>query len=231
MNNTFVFAVQGEGRGHLTQAIATYEMLIANGHQVAAVMIGSSNRREIPAFVRERIKAPVISILSPNFITDKDNKSIQLGKTIFTNMLQWRKFRKSMKQIHEVVDRYKPDLLLNFYEPLIGLCSLFSKLNTRIISIAHQFIYLHPDFEFPEGSSRKECYAIKKYTALTAKGSDKLLALSFYPLPFAPSAIQEHPYQPTTFTQGSCRTGSVSWKSYPGIYPQCGLYAGYYQLA
>lgn len=183
MNNTFVFAVQGEGRGHLTQAIATYEMLIANGHQVAAVMIGSSNRREIPAFVRERIKAPVISILSPNFITDKDNKSIQLGKTIFTNMLQWRKFRKSMKQINEVVDRYKPDLLLNFYEPLIGLCSLFSKLNTRIISIAHQFIYLHPDFEFPEGSSRKECYAIKKYTALTAKGSDKLLALSFYPLP------------------------------------------------
>jgi hypothetical protein len=31
MNNRFVFAVQGEGRGHLTQAIATYEMLIARG--------------------------------------------------------------------------------------------------------------------------------------------------------------------------------------------------------
>lgn len=182
MNNTFVFAVQGEGRGHLTQAIATYEMLIANGHHVAAVMIGSSNRREIPAFVRERIKAPIINILSPNFITDRNNKSIQLGKTIFKNILQWRKFRKSMQKINEVVDTYKPDLLLNFYEPLIGLCSSFNKLNTRIISVAHQFIYLHPEFEFPKGSSKKESYAIKKYTELTAKGSDKLLALSFYPL-------------------------------------------------
>lgn len=182
MKNTFVFAVQGEGRGHLTQAIAAYEILISNGHHVAAVMIGSSSRREIPAFVRERIKAPIFNILSPNFITDKDNKSIQLGKTIYKNMLQWRKFRKSIRQINEVVDTYKPDLLLNFYEPLIGLCSLFNKLNTRIISIAHQFIYLHPEFEFPKGSNRKESYSIKKYTELTAKGSVKLLALSFYPL-------------------------------------------------
>ena len=60
MNNTFVFAVQGEGRGHLTQAIAVYEMLTQRGHQVKAVLIGSSSRREIPAFVKERIKAPII---------------------------------------------------------------------------------------------------------------------------------------------------------------------------
>ena len=53
MNNTFVFAVQGEGRGHLTQAIATYELLLSRGHKVAAVLIGSSSRREIPSFVRE----------------------------------------------------------------------------------------------------------------------------------------------------------------------------------
>ena len=182
MNNNFVFAVQGEGRGHLTQAIATYEMLVANGHHVAAVLVGSSNRREIPSFVRERIKAPIITFHSPNFVTDKDNKCIQLGKTIFKNMLQWKKFRRSMKLIREVVDTYKPDLLLNFYEPLIGFCSSFSKLNTRIISIAHQFIYLHPEFEFPKGSSKKESLAIKKYTELTAKGSERLLALSFYPL-------------------------------------------------
>lgn len=182
MKKTFVFAVQGEGRGHLTQAIATYEMLTARGHNVAAVMIGSSCRREIPAFVKEKIKAPVITFHSPNFVTDKNNKSIQLGKTICKNLLQWKKFRKSIQLIREVVDIYQPDLLVNFYEPLIGISSVFKKLNTRIVSAAHQFIYLHPGFSFPEGGRKTDRYAIKKYTQLTARGSDKLLALSFYPL-------------------------------------------------
>lgn len=182
MNNTFVFAVQGEGRGHLTQAIATYELLLSRGHKVAAVLIGSSSRREIPSFVRERIKAPIITYRSPNFITDKENKSILLGRSIVQNVWQWKKFRKSMKLIREVVDEYKPDLLLNFYEPLIGICSMFKKLNTKVISAAHQYIYLHPSFQFPEGGSKSDQLAIKFYTKLTAKGSEKLLALSFYPL-------------------------------------------------
>ena len=182
MNNRFVFVVQGEGRGHLTQAIAMYEMLTANGHHVSAVLVGSSNRREIPAFVRERINAPVILFHSPNFVTDKENKCIQLGKSIYKNLLQWRKFRKSMKLIRETVDRHNPDLLLNLYEPLIGICSFCKKLNTRIISIAHQYIYLHPAFQFPTDGNKTDQFAIRKYTELTAKGSDKLIALSFYPL-------------------------------------------------
>src|SRR5687767_1213858 len=103
MNNRFVFAVQGEGRGHLTQAIATYEMLIARGHTVCAVLIGSSNRREIPSFVRERIKVPIITYRSPNFVTDKENKSIRISRTIVKNMLQWRTYRKSMRLIREVI--------------------------------------------------------------------------------------------------------------------------------
>ena len=182
MNKTFVFAVQGEGRGHLTQAIATFELLTANGHTVAAVLIGSSKRREIPAFVRERIKAPIITFYSPNFVTDKDNKSIKLSATVFNNLLLWKTYRKSMRLIREVLTTYRPDVLLNFYEPLIGLCSFFKKFDCKIVSIAHQYIYLHPSFSFPEDGNRREAYIIKQYTKLTAKGSDHLLALSFYPV-------------------------------------------------
>ncbi len=182
MNNRFVFAVQGEGRGHLTQAIATYEMLIARGHTVCAVLIGSSRRREIPAFVRERIKAPIITYRSPNFATDKENKSIRIGRTIAKNVMQARTYRKSMRLIREAIAQYNPDLLLNFYEPLIGLSSVFKKLDTKIISIAHQFIYMHPEFQFPDEGNKSDAFAIKQYTKLIAKGSDKLLALSFYPL-------------------------------------------------
>lgn len=182
MKNTFVFAVQGEGRGHLTQAIATYEMLIAKGHTVKAVLIGSSSRREIPAFVRERIKAPVITYKSPNFVTDKNNKSIKIGKTVLHNLINWRVFKKSIRSIKEVLKEHQPDVLLNFYEPLVGIGSFFKPIHKNIVSVAHQFIYMHPEFRFPEGGSKSDSLAIKQYTKLTAKGSSKLIALSFYPL-------------------------------------------------
>lgn len=182
MKNTFVFAVQGEGRGHLTQAIAVYEMLTRKGHQVSAVLIGSSRRREIPAFVKERIHAPIITYPSPNFVTDKENKSIRIGKTIRQNLLQWKQFQKSISLIKEVLRQHQPDIVLNFYEPLIGLGSFFKPLHPNIVSIAHQFIYLHPEFQFPAGGNTSDQLAIKQYTKLTAKGSSKLIALSFYPL-------------------------------------------------
>jgi uncharacterized protein (TIGR00661 family) len=182
MNNSFVFAVQGEGRGHLTQAIATYEMLIRKGHTVKAVLIGSSSRREIPAFVKERIKAPIISYQSPNFVTDKENKSIKIGKSVLFNLLRWKVYKNSIATIKEVLQQHKPDVLLNFYEPLIGLGSFFKPMHANIVSVAHQFIYLHPEFQFPKGGNQSDKLAIKQYTKLTAKGSVKLIALSFYPL-------------------------------------------------
>ena len=182
MKKKFVFTVQGEGRGHLTQAIATYELLTANGHDVAAVLVGSSSRRELPAYVRERIKCPVITFPSPNFVTDKENKSIQLGKSIWKTLAQWSSYRRSMRLIADTITKLQPDLLLNFYEPLVGIRYFVKRLPVKIVSIAHQYLYLHPGFEFPEGSPAKEKWAIRQYTRLTAAGADALLALSFYPM-------------------------------------------------
>lgn len=41
----FLFIVQGEGRGHLTQAITLEEMLLRNGHEVVEVQ---SPNQKIP---------------------------------------------------------------------------------------------------------------------------------------------------------------------------------------
>ncbi|HMO34017.1 MAG TPA: glycosyltransferase family protein [Lacibacter sp.] len=178
----FIFAIQGEGRGHLTQAIALGDLLRAQGHEIAAVLVGSSHRREIPSFVRERIPAPFRTYPSPNFVTDKDNKSIRLGKTVCHTLLRIGRYRRSMQLIRDTVARHRPDVLINFYEPLVGLCHLFGGLPVTTISIAHQYIYLHPQFHFPAGSPAKDRGALRWYTRLTAMGSRRLLALSFYPL-------------------------------------------------
>ena len=37
----FIFTVQGEGRGHLTQAIAVFDILRKNGHTVSCIILGT----------------------------------------------------------------------------------------------------------------------------------------------------------------------------------------------
>ena len=44
----FLFVVQGEGRGHLTQAISLYEILNQAGHQVVSVMVGMDDEQNLP---------------------------------------------------------------------------------------------------------------------------------------------------------------------------------------
>jgi uncharacterized protein (TIGR00661 family) len=179
MSKKYILAVQGEGRGHMTQAVSMYEMLIEEGHEVCAVIVGTSARREIPSFVFEKIKAPIIKLQSPNFVTDKKNKSINIPKTLLHNFTQIQKFRNSLREIDQLMKSHQPDVVINFFDLLIGLYYRFYKPKAKLICIAHQYIYFHPDFEFPEGRSFDKM-AIKYYTRLTAFGSSKNLALSFY---------------------------------------------------
>ena len=51
----YLFIVQGEGRGHLTQAIAMYHLLKRSGSEVVEVLVGKSRCAELPAFFLERM--------------------------------------------------------------------------------------------------------------------------------------------------------------------------------
>lgn len=45
-----LFIVQGEGRGHLTQAISLEKLLRDNGHEVVEILVGKSETRLCRAF-------------------------------------------------------------------------------------------------------------------------------------------------------------------------------------
>jgi uncharacterized protein (TIGR00661 family) len=175
----YLLVVQGEGRGHLTQALTMHDLLIEKGHTVCAVIVGSSDRREIPNFFFEKIKAPVIRLESPNFVTDKSNKSVKIFKTVIHNFRRLGTFRGSLKAIDEILEKYQPDVVINFFDLLMGLYHRFYKPKSKMVCIAHQYIYFHPDFEFPPGYLLDRM-AIKFYTKLTSIGSCKNIALSFY---------------------------------------------------
>ena len=53
----YLFVVQGEGRGHFTQALSLKSMLEKNGHEVVAVLVGCSAKRTLPGFFTKRIKS------------------------------------------------------------------------------------------------------------------------------------------------------------------------------
>jgi uncharacterized protein (TIGR00661 family) len=174
-----VLVVQGEGRGHMTQAISMREILEAAGYEICSVLVGCSSKREIPDFFYKKINAPVIKFKSPNFITDKKNKSIRVAPSLFINLLLLPVFSKSIRMIDDVIREHKPDAIINFYDPLIGLYYLFKRPSVPLICIAHQYMFLHPDFEFPKGH-RIDRSAVRLFSKLTALGSVRKLAISFY---------------------------------------------------
>jgi len=47
----FLFIVQGEGRGHMTQAISMHDILVRNGHEVVEILIGKKSFARYSAIV------------------------------------------------------------------------------------------------------------------------------------------------------------------------------------
>lgn len=91
-----MFVIQGEGRGHLTQALALKEMLQHSGHEVVDVMVGKSKNREIPGFFQEKIGLPITLFNSPNFIPSKENCKFSLCKSVAYNVLLSPSYLKSL---------------------------------------------------------------------------------------------------------------------------------------
>ncbi|MGK7396706.1 MAG: glycosyltransferase family protein [Candidatus Cyclobacteriaceae bacterium M3_2C_046] len=174
----FLFIVQGEGRGHMTQAITLFEMLEKAGHKIVAVIIGSSKRREIPGFVRQRITCPIERIQSPNFVTDQNNKSVRIFPTIIHNLKNTVTYLKSLKLIHQEVKTHQPDRIINFYDLLGGIYALLYSRSIPFIGIGHQYLADHPSFEFAPGKPLDK-YLFKINNKLTSFRAVKKLALSF----------------------------------------------------
>ena len=174
----YLFIVQGEGRGHMTQAITLFELLTGAGHEVVQVFIGSSNRRKIPDFFFNRIKAPIEPLQSPNFVTDSQNKSVKLMASIAYNAKFLRRYIKSLRIIDKKVKELKPDVIINFYDFLGGYYSMFFRPKAKYVVIGHQFLANHPNFPFATGKPIDK-FLYKNNNRLNATRAAKHLALSF----------------------------------------------------
>lgn len=174
----YLFIVQGEGRGHLTQAIALEEILRNSGHEVVEVLVGKSSSRQLPAFFNRNIHAPIRRFESPNFLPTASNKRNNLTRSIAYNVARLPVYLQSIRFIKEHIARSGADMVINFYELLTGLAYALYRIDTPQVCIGHQYLFLHRDFRFPEKHT-SGLMLLQFFTRLTCMGACKKLALSF----------------------------------------------------
>ncbi len=179
----YLFVIQGEGRGHMTQALSLAGILRRNGDEVVEVMVGKCTNRELPTFFAEKIEAPITRYDSPALDYGRKGKKGKMLKSIMrnSNPLLTPKWLKSMNLIARRIELTKPDVVINFYELLMGVTTLFHPIEPPIVSIAHQFLMGHPDYKIKASSNRAH-WMLSTMNMFCSMNSKKILALSLYPM-------------------------------------------------
>ena len=68
----FLFIVQGDGRGHITEALSLQQTLLRHGHEVVEMLAGVSEKRTIPEYFARQAGIPVKTFKAVNFILGKE---------------------------------------------------------------------------------------------------------------------------------------------------------------
>ncbi len=181
----FLFIVQGEGRGHLTQAMSMERLLEAAGHSVAGILVGKSPSRKIPAFFENGVKAPIHHFESVNFVPSASNKRPNMFRTFFRNTALWGKFLPSIRMVRRYIRASHADAVVNFYEMIGTLGWVYEGRNVPMICIGHQFLFMHREFKFPPVGYEGHL-ALNAFSFAISRRASKVLALSFRPIPEDP---------------------------------------------
>lgn len=174
----YLFVVQGEGRGHFTQALSLKSTLERNGHEVVAVMVGGSPKRTLPLFFTEKINGKIIQFHSPNFLPTPKGKHSSLLVSILYNLMLLPVYFHSILTIRQSILDNQPDVVINFYELLCGATYGLFKPRPPMINVAHQYYFLTPAFSYT-GNDTWQFNLLNFYSRLTTLNSLKILALSF----------------------------------------------------
>lgn len=178
-----MFMIQGEGNGHLTQAIAVDRILRKAGHKSVCAVIGRPDNRSIPDYVVHQLPSETHIVRAPGFVRLQNGKGISISKSILHNLRNFSKYQNVLRVIQDLVDQHEPDLILNFYDPLCALWQTFyNRGKIPIICVGHQYMMLHPDYDAHKGYGIASPF-LELYTDFTSAHADLTLALSFKPYP------------------------------------------------
>ena len=180
-----LFIVQGEGRGHLTQALALGSILRRAGHEVCQAVVSEGGDPEIPSYFEECLDAPITQVPSGRFFVNQETRSIDWGRTLVNNSVRWTEFNRSFTILSNLLRSERPHIVVNFFEPLAGFFMIRERPKIPMVAIGHQFMFLHPQYQFPTGFEVQKISTLT-FTRLTGMGAERRFALSLYDAPPLP---------------------------------------------
>ena len=179
-----MFCVLGEGRGHMTQAMAVKEMAEAAGHQVVAVTLGVSAHRSIPEYFSSAMRIPVRQLPTLEF-KYKNSRAVSNTATLLGVFGKLPKYFRILRQLDAIVRETQPDVILNFFEPMAAFYAITRRRRPPAVALGHQFMFQHPGYVHAP-QLWKQLWSMKLYTRLLGARATKL-ALSLYAAPDLPA--------------------------------------------
>ena len=165
-----------EGNGHLTQALALKEHLNHEDYEIVGAVV-ADKKRGIPRYFKDEFN--LFTYSGFNFIFDSVGRVV-LWKTLLHNTVKLPVILYSLIKILYHIKVTKPDIIVNFYDPLIGLSSLINW-QIKYISISHQFCMTESKYPEIEGFKIQKMF-VKILNWVTSLRSEKI-GLSYYDIP------------------------------------------------
>jgi len=178
-----MLSVLGEGRGHMTQAMAAKEIIEGAGHVVASVVLGIGPGKPVPGFFASALKPPITRIPTLGFAF-RDNAQVDLPATLAAIARGFPALGRGFQLLKSVVRESRPEVILNFFEPLTGIYALLCRRRPPVVAVGHQFLCGHPGFVRARGR-RLQQLGMAWYVRLVGAASTRL-ALSYYEAPDLP---------------------------------------------
>ncbi len=178
-----LFVVNGEGRGHLAQALAVSELIEEAGHTLCGIWVGEGAPGSVPDLFRKGFAVPPTSFPSLRLMPGRARKSISRFATLSHNALRAPRYWGAIRHLHAAMKRERPDLVVNFWDHLGGVAfASGAPAGTRMLAISSlHYLFDHPDVP-PPPAGGAELGMFRLLNRLTAPPGVPRVALSLRPL-------------------------------------------------
>jgi uncharacterized protein (TIGR00661 family) len=163
--------------------MAVKEMVEKAGHQVTRVVLGVGPRRQAAPFFASAMRMPITKISTPNFAF-KNDRNVNLPASLADIARRIPAYWRGLRALKALVRESRPDVIINFFEPLTGLYALTCRNRPPVVAVGHQFMFEHPSYVRAPGR-RLQQFGMKWYIRLAGAASTRI-ALSLYEAPDLP---------------------------------------------
>ncbi len=129
------------------------------------------------------MKTPVRQLPTLEF-KYKNSRAVSNTATLLGVFGRLPKYFRILRQLDAIVCEVKPDVILNFFEPIAAFYALTRSQRPPVVAIGHQFMFQHPGY-VRTPHLWKQLLSMKLYTRLLGARATKL-ALSLYEAPDLP---------------------------------------------